>query len=252
MKKLLAVSIASALFSASAVAGIQTEISQKSANESAFKAGYALDNGLAFSAEYVYAHDKRESKEVTLESTWKFALTDNLWIQPQVALVMPVHRDVVDLSTAEDLTDSYHGNTYKVGLKGGYDFDFGLYTAARYRYEYQKDTVDGVVSKSDATAVAMKFKNQVHRTDLTVGYAIELVNVSMNWVHKEGTTDMSGYMGTADADWRTNDYEFKLAYTEFKTLVPYVQLTVKNQVKGSDTFKATRDNEFKLGVTAAF
>ncbi|WP_028862710.1 oligogalacturonate-specific porin KdgM family protein [Psychromonas aquimarina] len=255
MKKLLAVSIASALFSASAVAGIQTEISQDSVNESTFKAGYALDNGLSFGAEYIYAHAnknnaKNQSKEITLESAWKFDLNDNLWIQPQVAVTFPSDRTIInDLQIGSINFNADKGNTYKVGLKGGYDFDFGLYTAARYRYDYQKDTLTGT-EKGQTDEI--KFKNGVHRTDLTVGYAIDLVDVSLNWIHRDGKVDMSGRGESEGERWRNNDYEFKVAYTQYKTVVPYVQYTAKSSVSGFEGFKGARSNEFKLGVMASF
>ncbi len=246
MKKLLMLTIASSFISSAAMAGLHTEVSQASDKETAFKAGYALENGLSFEGEYIYNYTDKTAKEGTIGAAWKLSLTDNFWLEPQVAMTMPAHRH-------EQLAGfkSTYGNTYKAGLKAGFDFDFGLYTAARYRYEHEENKLEELGTKNKVTN-----KNGTHRTDLTVGYQFDMVDISANWIHK--STDVKanaqgGISGSRDARLNLNDYEFKVAYSKYKDVTPYLQYTVKDDMRNNQVSdKIKRDNVLKVGVSASF
>lgn len=137
--------------------------------------------------------------------------------------------------------DTKNTDVLKAGLKFGYNFDSGLYTAARYRYEIggldrTLHTTEHMVDFKD-----MEFKDvkssetrhlKVDRVDLTVGYALDTLTTQYNLVHKEMSGAVKG---------RATDHEFKATYTGFSSVAPYAQYTVKE-----------KDNAFKVGMKYSF
>lgn len=259
MKKLLAVSIIASLASASAFATVNTEVSQESNGEASFKGGYTLDNGISFGAEYVHdftrtelpliidnSKDNESRKEISVNAAWKIALDDNLWVQPLAEITIPGKKNTEDL-----ISKVKNGNTYKLGMKAGYEFDFGLYTAAQYRFDFSEDKVETILSTHNET-----HKNQTHRTDLTVGYRIDVVDVSANWIHKNGHTQIKNTATKPKA--KSNELELKATYNQYDNVKPYIQYTVKGDVDVKNApnqaldGKYKQDNVFKVGVALSF
>ncbi len=253
MKKLLAVYIIASLASASAFATVNTEVSQESNGEASFKGGYTLDNGISFGAEYVHdfsrtkgdlenTKDSGKHKETSVNAAWKITLNDNIWVQPLAEVTVPGQK-----SSEYGTLKVKSGNTYKLGMKAGYEFDFGLYTTAQYRFDFSEDKVSSGNGK---------LKNQIHRTDLTVGYRIDVVDVSANWIHKNGHTQIKNTATKPKA--KSNELELKATYNQYDNVKPYIQYTVKGDVDIKNApnqaldGKYKQDNVFKVGVAISF
>lgn len=264
MKKLLAISILATL-SIPAMANTSLDISQISNSETELKAGYGFDNGLKFGGELVFKDGLKELKEGTVAAAWRFDITTGFYVEPQLAYTMPHKGKVMETITNPDpleggvthLRGEYEtGNTFKVGLKTGYDFDNGFSVAARYRYDMRKDDAKLVaVSKgkriTDETLGGTSPSDRVHRTDLTLGYSFDFVDLSANWVHKQGEVKINHDAidkAIGKQKYKADDYEFKAAFTKAGNFIPYAQYTVKTlEGKSSDI-----DNQFKVGINYRF
>ncbi|OAN11268.1 hypothetical protein A3K86_20140 [Photobacterium jeanii] len=278
MKKLLSLAIAIAV-SAPAMADVYTDVNykhSKDVREAAAKVGYEMDNGLSFDLENVYDVKNKENKEVTLGTAWKFEVAEGAYVQPLAEVTFSTYKT----ATANDTTGDYRpsitehsakydiGNTYKMGIKGGYKHESGLYVDARYRYETRKDKAEYLAKKnSGIPAVEYEFykadfKDSVHRTDLTLGYDIQdVANLSVNWVRKahtikiDGTEQINGSFPKAvdggKGNFTSNDYEFRADVTALGDFVPYAQYTIKSDIK-KDGHKLKRENEIKVGLVYNF
>lgn len=248
MNKLLALSLCSSLLACGQVsAQFQTEISHEDNNETKAKAAYKLENGLSVGGEYIYDFKNKHSVEASLDAAWRFDVTKNFWVKPQVETTFGLGQAVTMPALGWQLPDSKKGNTYKGGIGLGYDFDSGFYTHARYRYERNTDT-------AETGGADWKFKNAVHRTDLKVGYKFSVVDMSANWIHKEGkvTGTTSLESEAIKPKWSSNEYEFKVAYTQFKSVSPYLQYTLNKDINWKDATDVERENEVKVGVVMTF
>ncbi|MGF1699403.1 oligogalacturonate-specific porin KdgM family protein [Photobacterium makurazakiensis] len=289
MKKTLLFAITATVFSSATFAGTIAEISQATDNETSLKLGHALDNGISFGIEGVYSNNgvtdilgtKKGAgyKETTLGAAWKVAITDNAWVQPQIAYTIPSNTsfkisDDFRPSPSEEISlDKYSvsgekGNTLKVGLKAGYDFDNGVYVAGRYRYDMRDDnlSLNGLDSAKNTMNIDIDGANSVHRTDLTFGYTMDVVDLSVNWIHKEAEDSFKGSFSEKNSKGkvvekgsnkigktkaRQDEFEMKAVLLTAGDVKPYIQYTVKSDVK-LDNAKITQDNVFKLGVAYAF
>ncbi|OAN11269.1 hypothetical protein A3K86_20145 [Photobacterium jeanii] len=290
MKKLLSLAVAIAV-SAPAMADIYTDVNYKHSKhdvrEAAAKVGYVMDNGLSFDLENVYDFKNKKNKEVTLGTAWKFDVVENGYIQPLAEVTFATNNsshkfdeaskffgDALDDKTFSITEKNKNGNTYKIGLKGGYEFDNGIYTSLRYRYEMNDSSwkldANGTYDKKPvgATLLSKEDASRLHRTDLTVGYVIEdMADLSVNWIYKTGSTKIKGELldlGKADITKlraSSSDIEFKAAANGLGDFVPYVQYTIKTseKVKGFDVhglegeaFKNKRENEIKVGLVYNF
>ncbi|MGF1792171.1 hypothetical protein [Photobacterium profundum] len=282
MKKTLSIAVA-ALLSSTAFAGTFAEVSQATDNETAVKVGHSLENGISFDIEGVYSNNgfsdvlgnKKSNgyKETTLGAAWKVELTDNVWVQPQIGYTMPSGNfsatatsgaEPSPFESTEYRASGDKGNTLKIGLKGGYDFDNGMYVAGRYRYDMREDNLKiSAESGAKTDNVDIEGSANVHRTDLTFGYKMEVVDLSMNWIHKDGEDKIDLKNATKrksrakstrldKVEASADEFEFKATLLTADNLKPYVQYTVKNDinVKGGKNF--AKDNVFKLGVNYSF
>lgn len=268
MKKLLSLAILAAL-STPVLAETSIDVAHESNKETTAKAGYALENGISFDVELVGQDSFKNLKETTIGAAWKFDLSSNLYVQPQVAFTMPIHNN--SQSGSFNVPEGPEiikvkldvGNTAKFGLKTGYNFDNGLYLSGRYRYEMATDTLSLTQfkdKKATGHSINLEADTNVHRTDATFGYSMEVVELSANWVHKEFKNKLSGKetqpgeveKGSIKHSARTDYYEFKATVNTFGDIKPYVQYTLNQTevVFGNQKLKA--DNLFKVGVNYTF
>ncbi|KPA54544.1 hypothetical protein [Photobacterium leiognathi] len=267
MKKLVTLSILAAL-SSPAFAGIQTELAQESNNDTTARVGYVHDSGMSAGLETVFSDGLKNTKEVTVDAAWKFNLSNNVYIQPQAAVTVPVHNRSIsgeanDPNSADQANFKVKkGETYKLGVKAGYEADNGLFASARYRYDMADNKVklSGKID-GDKFDGRLKDRERVHRTDLTLGYNTDVATLSVNWIHKEGKDKASAYSGKnterlGKMKTKTDEFEFKAVANTFGDLKPYAQYTVKTDTKGTDAlgekFKAKNDNVFKVGLVYNF
>lgn len=259
MKKLLSMAIVTAV-SVPVFADTTVGLSHESNKETTANVGYALENGLSFDVELVGQDNFKNLKETTLGAAWKFDISSNLYVQPQVAFTMPVHNNsqsallIIDNETIKGKLKV--GNTAKFGLKTGYNFDNGLYLSGRYRYEMATDTLKLTEfdnnNKPTGNRIKVEFDKNVHRTDVTFGYSMEMVDISTNWVHKELKNKGSLILDIQKKSSRIDYYEFKATVNAFGDIKPYVQYTLDQTevVFGNQKLKA--DNLFKVGVNYTF
>jgi oligogalacturonate-specific porin family protein len=280
MKKTLSIAVTAALLSSTAFAGTFAEVSQATDNETAVKVGHGLENGISFGIEGVYSNNgfndvlgnKKANgyKETTLGAAWKVSLTDNVWVQPQIGYTIASENfsaKATNIGKAGNSTEyrvsGEKGDTLKLGLKSGYDFDNGMYVAGRYRYDMRTDSMNLLIDNNKGK---LEGDVNVHRTDLTFGYKMEVVDLSMNWVHKEAEDKFNlidgkkgkrsktrslakGKVKDASAD----EFEFKATLLTANNLKPYVQYTVKNDINVKGVAKnISKDDVFKLGVAYSF
>ncbi|MGF1833368.1 hypothetical protein [Photobacterium sanguinicancri] len=278
MKILLPLAIALTI-STPAIADVYTDVNYKNSkdvSEAAAKVGYVMDNGLSFDLENVYDFKNKENKEVTLGTAWKFGIASGVYIQPLAEFTFSTYKTAKE----SQITGNYQpsltkhsakydvGHTSKVGIKGGYKHDSGLYLDARYRYETRKDDAEYYARASSGVPTnefqlyRVALKDNVHRTDLTLGYDISNVaNLSVNWVRKAHTLKLDGSHQadgnkakplTAGKDnFTTNDYELRADVTALGDLMPYAQYTIKSDIMKNDvTLK--RENEIKVGLIYNF
>lgn len=242
MKKVIALSFLATL-STSALANVDFDLSQESNNETTMKAGFAAESGFSTSLEGVFTNGFEKPKEVTLDAAWKLNVTDNFYVQPQAAVTVSANnaKEYIIPHTGDEALYANKGTTYKVGVKTGYDFDSGVFVSARYRLDSRKDKLQLLGGKH-------KFKNQIHRTDLTVGYNMDLATISANWIHKDGSIKLLDGKAKTKAD----EFEFKAVSNIFGDLKPYAQYTVKTKNKFNGKTEPKADNVFKVGMAYNF
>lgn len=266
MKKILSLAILAAL-STPVLAEVSVDFAHESNKETTAKAGYALENGMSFDVELVGQDNFKNLKETTIGAAWKLDMSENFYVQPQFAFTMPVHDNSQSGSFDSPEGDETlkgkleMGNTAKFGLKTGYNFDNGLYVSGRYRYEMTTDTVKLTEfdnkNKPTGNSLKAEFDENVHRTDVTFGYSMEIVDVSTNWVHKElknkGSLKVNDSKGSIKGSSRIDYYEFKATVNAFGDIKPYVQYTLdQTEVVDLSGKKQKADNLFKVGVNYTF
>lgn len=120
---------------------------------------------------------------------------------------------------------------YKPYLRAQYNFDNGLYVAARYRYEYVRDNSEG------------KEDEHINRGDLWLGYKINQWGFEGNYVYKKSDE----YNKYADGK---DDYELdlKVSYSIDKNWRPYAQIGNVSVRSDADD----RQTRFRVGLQYNF
>lgn len=192
---------------------------------------------------------------------YNFDITDAWYIQPQFELTVPSGSRSNSSIVVTDTVDAKLrlSNTAKFGLKTGYQFDNGLYTAARYRYEMTDAKVD-FKGKGDENG-RIKEDNNIHRMDLTVGYVVaDMMDLSANYIYKRGDSDINAnYMNEKfkakaheKLEGNQSEVELKAKFIGFDSIHPYAMYTYKGDIdlKGAKNVKV--DNVFSVGVNFNF
>lgn len=274
MKKLaVSVAVLSAISSFSTLA-TEFDLSHDNQKETSIKVHHELLGGLGGGIEFVGIDNLKRHKETTFTVDYK-ADFGNFYLKPSFDLTLPsTHtKEVLDVSHGTNRPGSEYsmanyklGNTSKLGIKGGYLFESGLYTAARYRYE-MSDGKGGWHHSSKVTtppsAIVGKVKHtaNIHRVDLTVGYnLLDTVDLSANYIMKRGTTEgevkVSGEKGTNKDKFnaKTNELELTAVLTALGDFKPYAQYTYKGDTKysGLASAKLKSEDVYKIGVKYVF
>lgn len=120
---------------------------------------------------------------------------------------------------------------YKPYFRAQYNFDNGVYVAARYRYEYSRDNAE---DKED---------EHVNRGDIWLGYKINQWGFEGNYVYKK-SDDYIKYANEKD------DYELdlKVSYSIDKNWRPYAQIGNVSVISDSDD----RQTRFRVGLQYNF
>ncbi|MGI9274659.1 MAG: oligogalacturonate-specific porin KdgM family protein [Endozoicomonas sp.] len=209
----------------------------------ALEAGAAF-NGFTVLGEYVVDKAAQESKEFTATVKYRYDINENFYLEPGAS-----YTKYLKGKTYGELPDGGHAfrnvDTTKVELKGGWNSDFGLYAAARYRYEVGGEESMRQTSKKDEEY------RKVHRTDLTVGYHFESITAQYNWVHKKAKQDQFLLAGGKKS---SDTHEIKLSYTDFDKFTPYAEFSVedKGQRDAIKTGKYKSKDAVKVGVAFTF
>ncbi|KLN63440.1 hypothetical protein [Vibrio sp. VPAP30] len=278
MKKLAVATAVLATLTSFSSAAFDLEASHGNNKETTLKFHDQVIGGLAGGIEIVGAENLKRHKETTFSLDYKIEM-GQAFIMPSFDLTVPSGYSKEYKYTATPEIDGVNGeatykdsNVAKFGLKGGYTFDNGLYTAARYRYEISDGK--GEFSAYDNSGKANgngNHKSKLHRVDLTLGYNVmDTVDLSANYIVKRADIDgnltvkSAGLNGNGDATAKSQEIELKAVLTSFGDLKPYAQYTYKGQthIEGSgasndnkhisfdDKFK--NDNVFKVGVVYSF
>ncbi|WP_062270236.1 oligogalacturonate-specific porin KdgM family protein [Endozoicomonas arenosclerae] len=208
---------------------------------------YALEagakfNGLSITGEYVVDTAKNSAKEFTGTAKYRYDIGEQFYLEPVISYT----RSFKDKVYADGPSGYQYRpiDTTKMGLKGGWNSDFGLYAAARYRYE-----MGGLESKDLASIGGEKGKEEtrkVHRTDLTFGYQFEKVTAQYNWVHKKAKQDEFLF---ANGKKSSNTHEVKFAYTDLGSFTPYVEFSFEEKGKTNTvTKKKESKDSVKVGM----
>lgn len=284
MKKLAVATAVLAALTSFSSAATDIEASHGNNKETTFKLYHSIFGGLNGGFEMVGAENLKHHKETTFSLDYKIDM-GQAFIMPSFDLTVPSGYSKEYKYTATPEVDGVNGeatykdsNIAKFGIKGGYTFDNGLYTAARYRYEISDGK--GEFSAYDNSGKANgngSHKSKVHRVDLTLGYNVmDTVDLSANYIVKRGdvnsylNADMTGtetVVGNGKTTAKSQELEIKAVLTSFGDLKPYAQYTYKARThlkgsgtvsNGTDTYsdsmssKYKNDNVFKVGVIYSF
>lgn len=268
MKKLVLAAVVSSLFSATAMANTSYNIQHGNDDASKFSVYNNIGLGFSGGVEIVTEGNLKRHKESNMRIDYNFDVTDAWYIQPQFELTVPSGSRSRSSFEAEQngnklRADLRLSNTAKFGLKTGYQFDNGLYTAARYRYEMTdaKVNVKGTASNKDRHNLGIKEDNNIHRMDITLGYVLaDTMDLSANYIHKRGDSKFNADYTTVnfkDKDQRKiegnqNEVELKAKFIGFDSIHPYAMYTYKGDIdfKGEKNVKV--DNVFSVGVNFNF
>ncbi|MDC5804990.1 hypothetical protein OPW36_19600 [Vibrio europaeus] len=279
MKKLVVASTLLATLTSFSSAATDIEVSHGNNKETTFKLYHSIFGGLNGGFESVGSDNLKHHKETTFSLDYKIEM-GQAFIMPSFDLTVPsgyskeYKYETEAMPGAIDGTATYKdSNVAKFGIKSGYTFDNGLYTAARYRYEISdgKGEFSAYEGLNSATGNS-SHKSKVHRVDLTVGYNVmDTVDLSANYIVKRADIDgklsvksNKDLTGNGDATAKSQELELKAVLTSFGDLKPYVQYTYKGrtQLKGSASTsdnlnfslneKYKNDNVFKIGVQYSF
>ncbi len=268
MKKVILAAVIGSIFSGAVLADTTYQIEHGTDKETSAKFhGEYFESSvgtLGGGIELVGSDNLKHHKETTFSLDYKFNVSDALYIQPSFDYTVPSGHSS---DAALPGIDYKLGNTAKFGIKSGYEFDNGLYTSARYRYEMRKG--DGK-SEEGNHVYSLTDKEKQHRFDLTMGYVIsDVVDLSANYIYKTGSLDVNtgdyhkvdktSDTKSADIDFRNNELELKAMYTGFANFNPYVQYTVKGSTKldgkidsEAGRVKASNDNVWEIGAQFRF
>ncbi|TCV94376.1 oligogalacturonate-specific porin KdgM family protein [Biostraticola tofi] len=119
---------------------------------------------------------------------------------------------------------------YKPYLRAQYTFDSGIYVAARYRYEYTRDTTTGAEDE------------HVNRGEAWLGYRWDKWRAELNYIYKK--SDLVKF------DNKKEDYEYdgKLQYSINKNWAPYIAVGNVSVRKTTDE----RQTRYRVGVQYSF
>ncbi|MGY5451401.1 oligogalacturonate-specific porin KdgM family protein [Agarivorans sp. MS3-6] len=172
-----------------------------------------------------YGENQHESglHEATFAADYTYTY-GNAYVQPRIEYTRNVANDA---------------NTGKLALKGGYNFDNGVFLAARYRYEGTQN--NNSLNQSELGDV------KTNRSDLTAGWAGDIVGISFNYVNKDANAERKAN------NLKLNELETKVFLTNLGSYQPYIQYTQKNF--DSTNYNGTPlkdDSQIKLGVSMKF
>lgn len=278
MKKLAVASAVIAALTSFASAATDYEVSHGNNKETTFKIYHPVVAGFNAGFEIVGAKNLKHHKETTFTVDYKVDM-GQAYIMPSFDLTIPsgyskeYKKESAAMPGAVDESVNYKdSNVAKFGLKGGYDFGNGLYTAARYRYEISDGKGEYRYSDFEiAQTGSVKQKSKLHRFDLTVGYNLmDTVDLSANYIIKRGK--LNGNVDIQDSEFgsvkpngkvkaNSQELELKATLTSLGQLKPYAQYTYKGKTTekysvdgvghiGSEKYK--NDNVFKIGVQYSF
>ncbi|WP_375753721.1 hypothetical protein [Vibrio sp. HN007] len=262
MKKVaVASAVLAAITASSAFANTSIEVySDRSTSDSKFFEGAKgatqgiiighspMDN-LGLAAEFT------TNKEIDLGAAYKFDLSENFYVKPQVGYVVKFKDgfseswdDLPPLKPGDytKLTiEDPNSDVVKAGLEAGAAFgDF--FASARYRIDFdiEADKIKGTNVKNGASTNFLKEKSRIGRTDLMVGYNLDAVSLTAKAIHKsqlnKDIRDINGLSGDANSFWTS---EFKATLNNFDGVAPYVQFARNHENK---------DNQIKLGAKFSF
>ncbi|PSW09202.1 hypothetical protein C9J01_21490 [Photobacterium rosenbergii] len=263
MKKLVLAAVVSSLFSATAMATTSYNIEHGNDDESKFSIYHDIGLGFSGGVEFVTEGNLKRHKESNMRIDYNFDITDAWYIQPQFELTVPSgsrSRSNGQFTTPDgDKVNASQriSNTAKFGLKTGYQFDNGLYTAARYRYEMAERKLN---FKNTAHNLDIKEDNNIHRMDLTVGYVVaDMMDLSANYIYKRGDSKFDANY-TSDIKDKANgklegnqsEVELKAKFIGFDSIHPYAMYTYKGDAEIKGLGKKAVDNVFSVGVNFNF
>lgn len=215
--------------------------------------GYSPMDNLGLEAEIT------TNKDIELSGGYKFDLTENFYLKPQLGYVAKFKDGFAtsaQFEEPESLYNTYNeltlklpnSNVAKLGLEAGTAFgDF--FASARYRVELateaQKLTANSVVLGGATLSTNLeKEKSRLGRTDLMVGYNLDAVTVTAKAIHRsqlnKDLREVNGVFGYDNSFWSS---EVKATLTNFDAVTPYVQFARNHENK---------DNQIKLGAKFAF
>ncbi|GGB16762.1 oligogalacturonate-specific porin KdgM family protein [Agarivorans gilvus] len=232
----VSLALMSSFVSADAIRGeVAAESNRNGPHFGVLKGGYEFDTHLGqfgFDLEAksrlggkAYSENQHESglHETTIAGDYTYQF-GNAYLQPRVEYT----RNVAD-----------DANTGKVALKGGYNFDNGIFMEARYRYEdTQNNNAINALNLGDV---------KTNRADLTAGWAGDIVGFSVNYIDKDSNAERK------DSNLNAKELETKLFLTNLGNYQPYLQYTQKNfNSSDYDNLPLQDDSQVKLGVSMKF
>ncbi|RKF18557.1 hypothetical protein DBZ36_09105 [Alginatibacterium sediminis] len=246
MKKIVTISVlalamTSGVASANAIrAGAAVEFNNDSQTLGALKGGYEFDTEVGKfgfdvegktrlgGKEYSEAQQNKSLHEGTIGIDYTYAF-GNAYVQPRVEY------------TQNNINQT---NTSKAGLKAGYNFDNGVFTAARYRYDSTKN--DNAITNANFGDI------NTNRADITLGWKGDMFGASVNYVYQDIKSDKVAPGNVSDRK-RNNSLEYKVFLTNLNNYEPYIQYSDKNlDSTNYDGTKAKADHQVKLGVNMKF
>ncbi|MGF1735161.1 oligogalacturonate-specific porin KdgM family protein [Photobacterium satsumensis] len=266
MKKLVLAAVVSSLFSATVMADTQYNIQHGNDDESKFSVYHDIGLGFSGGIEFVTENNLKRHKETNMRIDYNFDVTDAWYIQPQFELTVPSgsrSRSDGQFTIDGDKVNASQriSNTAKFGLKTGYQFDNGLYTAARYRYEMaeRKLNLNGTDGDGNKRKAGIKESNNIHRMDLTLGYVVaDTMDLSANYIYKRGDSKFDAH-GVSDKktehaklEGNQSEVELKAKFIGFDSIHPYAMYTYKGDAEIKGLGKKSVDNVFSVGVSFNF
>ena len=205
-------------------------------------------NGFTVKGEYILDKANNQSKEFTATVQYRYDINDSFYLEPVASYTKELRNK--DFGSARDGFEFRKADTTKVGLKGGWNSDFGLYAAARYRYEMGGSESQDMAAIEDTSG--KKEKRIVHRTDLTIGYHFDVITAQYNIWRKEANKDQ---FHMADGKKTGIGHDIKFSYTGFDKFTPFVEFNFEEKKRNAGT-AANPDykskNSAKLGVAFTF
>ncbi|MDG3086495.1 hypothetical protein P7F88_10370 [Vibrio hannami] len=211
--------------------------------------GHSPMENLGLAAEFT------TNKEIDLGVAYKFDVTENFYVKPQLGYVVKFKDGYAD--SWDDLPplkpgdytrltiEDPNSDVVKAGLEAGAAFG-EFFASARYRIDFdiEADKISGTNVKNGASTNFYKEKSRIGRTDLMVGYNMEAVTLTAKAIHKsqlnKDIRSINSTFGDTNSFWTS---EVKATLTNFDSVAPYVQFARNHD---------TKDNQIKLGAKFAF